>query len=63
MTISPSAIRTVISEETGVPPDSITLEQTTTGQYNQTWFVTAPDLEGDRVIRVAPPPDHTRVLF
>lgn len=63
MTISPSSIKVVISEETGVPSDSITLEQTNTGQYNQTWFVSAPDLESDHVIRVAPPPEQTRVLF
>lgn len=53
MTISPPAIKAVVAEETGIPPGSITLEQTCTGRFNHTWFVSAPDLERDRVIRIA----------
>ncbi len=61
--MSPDSIKEVLASELDVAEESLSLTRTDTGRYNQTWFVSAPDLEGDRVIRIAPPPDQTRVLF
>lgn len=62
-TLSHEDLKPILAEALAAAPETIRFEATATGKFNYTWFVGVPGQEREYVIRVAPPPDRSRMLF
>jgi len=61
--LNANAIAAVLGEEFDAEADSVSLQPSPTGKFNETWFADSPDLERPLVVRIAPPEDRAQMIF